>query len=72
MKITCLSDSHNKHKYIDTRAFKDSTNVIHAGDFNSNGNIEQTKSFLTWYSSLNVPYKILVAGNHDFKVTIIR
>ena len=71
MKITCLSDSHNKHKYIDTRAFKDSTIVIHAGDFTSNGNLEQTKSFLTWYSSLNVPYKILVAGNHDFKAASI-
>ena len=71
MKITCLSDSHNKHKYIDTRAFKDSTIVIHAGDFTSNGNLEQTTSFLTWYSSLNVPYKILVAGNHDFKAASI-
>ena len=65
MRITCISDTHNKHKYIDTRAFKGSDIVIHAGDFTSNGNLEQTKSFLSWYSSLDIPHKILVAGNHD-------
>ena len=71
MRVTCISDTHNKHKYIDTRAFKGSDIVIHAGDFTSNGNLEQTKSFLSWYSSLDVPHKILVAGNHDFKAASI-
>lgn len=71
MRITAISDTHNKHKYIDTRAFKGSDIVIHAGDFTSNGNLEQTKSFLSWYSSLDIPHKILVAGNHDFKAASI-
>ena len=62
MRITGISDTHNKHKYIDTRAFENTDILIHAGDFTSNGNLEQTKSFLSWYSSLDVPNKILVAG----------
>ena len=62
MKITAISDTHNKHKYIDTRAFANTDILIHAGDFTGNGNTEQTVSFLNWYSSLDVPHKILVAG----------
>ena len=65
MRITCISDTHNKHKYIDTRAFQGTDILIHAGDFTSNRNLEQTRSFLTWYSSLDVPHKVLVSGNHD-------
>lgn len=66
MKITCISDTHNKHHYIDTREFSTTDILIHAGDFTSNGNAAQTLAFLQWYSDLNVPHKILVAGNHDF------
>lgn len=68
MKITCISDTHNKHKYIDLRAFKDTDILIHAGDF-SNGNKNQTESFLEWFNSIDVKHKILVAGNHDFYCT---
>ena len=67
MRITAISDTHNKHKYIDTRAFTNTDILIHAGDFTSNGNATQTLAFLQWYSDLDVPHKILVAGNHDFK-----
>lgn len=67
MKITCISDTHFKHRYIDTREFSTTDILIHAGDFTSNGNAAQTLSFLQWYSDLNVPHKILLAGNHDFK-----
>lgn len=66
MKITCISDTHFKHRYIDTREFSTTDILIHAGDFTGNGNASQTLSFLQWYSDLNVPNKILVAGNHDF------
>lgn len=66
MKITCISDTHNKHHYIDTREFSTTDILIHAGDFTGNGNASQTLAFLQWYSDLNVPHKILVAGNHDF------
>ena len=66
MRITAISDTHNKHKYIDTRAFSNTDILIHAGDFTSNGNAAQTLAFLQWFSDLSVPHKILVAGNHDF------
>ena len=65
MRITAISDTHNKHKYIDTRAFSNTDILIHAGDFTSNGNAAQTLAFLQWFSDLPVPHKILVAGNHD-------
>lgn len=66
MKITCISDTHNKQQYIDTREFSTTDILIHAGDFTGNGNAAQTLAFLQWYSDLSVPHKILVAGNHDF------
>lgn len=67
MRITCIADTHFKHRYIDTREFSTTDILIHAGDFTGNGNAAQTLSFLQWYSDLDVPHKILVAGNHDFK-----
>lgn len=66
MRITAISDTHNRHKYIDTRAFSNTDILIHAGDFTSNGNAAQTLAFLQWFSDLPVPHKILIAGNHDF------
>ena len=65
MKIACISDTHNKHKYLDMRDFQGVDMIIHAGDFTSNGNQAQTISFLQWYESLDIEHKILVAGNHD-------
>ena len=69
MRVTCLSDTHFKHRYIDTRAFTNTDILIHAGDFTGNGNATQTLSFLQWFSDLDVPHKILIAGNHDFKAS---
>lgn len=66
MKITCISDTHNKHKYINPLHLQDTDIIIHAGDFTSNGNQNQTINFLKWYESLDTKYKILIAGNHDF------
>ena len=45
--------------------------VIHSGDeSNSKGhtNLEELHNFLNWYSKLDIPYKILVAGNHSFSL----
>ena len=68
MKIVCLSDTHNKHHYINP-SHLDCDVLIHAGDFTSNGNQAQTISFLTWFNSLKAKHKLLVAGNHDFYAT---
>lgn len=66
MKITCISDTHYKHRYIDPRDVQNCDVLIHAGDFTGNGNQAQTIAFLQWFESLEVEHKILVAGNHDF------
>lgn len=65
MKITCISDTHNKHRYIDPRDLECDV-LIHAGDFTGNGSQSQTISFLQWLESLPIHHKVLVAGNHDF------
>ena len=62
MRIAAISDTHFKHQYIDTRAFVNTDILIYAGDFTGNGNTTQTLSFLQWFSDLDVPHKILVAG----------
>lgn len=63
MKIVCISDTHNKHNSID---IPPADLIIHAGDFTEAGTQAETMNFLTWFSSLPHPNKILVAGNHDF------
>lgn len=66
MKITCLSDTHNKHQYIDTILFLNTDILIHAGDFTSRGTKAELIAFLEWFDSIEVPHKVLIAGNHDF------
>ena len=66
MKIVCISDTHNKHRYINKASLEVAEMIIHAGDFTSNGNQSQTISFLQWYESLDIEHKVLIAGNHDF------
>lgn len=66
MRILCLSDTHGYHERLKIDETVDV--IVHTGDFsNSKGknNIYETEEFLSWFNSLNVKYKILVAGNHD-------
>ena len=69
MRITCISDTHSKHQYLDTNTFKDTDVLVHAGDFTSSGSLNQTVEFLQWFDSLQVPHKVLIAGNHDMATT---
>ena len=66
MKITCISDTHNKHTEIDTILFLNTDILIHAGDFTSRGTKSELIAFLEWFESIEVPHKVLIAGNHDF------
>lgn len=63
MKIICISDTHNKHREL---SIPDGEIIIHAGDFTEAGTKAETTEFLAWFSKLPHPYKILIAGNHDF------
>ena len=67
MKITIISDTHNKHNELDQFLTEESDVIIHCGDFTSMGYIEEVKKFLNWFSNLNqFTHKIFIAGNHDF------
>jgi Icc-related predicted phosphoesterase len=63
MKIVCLSDTHNCNEQIEV---PDGDLLIHAGDATIRGTDREVEDFLVWFSLLPHPYKIFVAGNHDW------
>jgi Icc-related predicted phosphoesterase len=66
MKITFISDSHNKHKQI-TEDLPGGDLLIHAGDISSMGYKHEIQQFCKWFNSLeNYTVKVFIAGNHDF------
>ena len=69
-KIWHISDTHAHHKQL--KVPKDIDIVIHSGDASNYKdpyrNEKEMHSFLTWYSSLDIPHKIFVAGNHDTSI----
>ena len=66
MKITFISDTHNKHKYITDDLHRGDL-LIHAGDISSMGYEHEIREFCKWYDSLdNYTNKIFIAGNHDW------
>jgi len=66
MRITFLSDTHTKHKLVDS-FLPGGDILIHSGDFMSSGyNPSEAESFFNWFDSIkNYDTKILIAGNHD-------
>ena len=66
MKITLISDTHNKHKLI-TQDLPGGDLLIHAGDISSMGYEHEIREFCKWYNSLdNYTNKVFIAGNHDW------
>ena len=69
-KITFISDTHNKHNYLNSKAYGNILGsgdfLIHAGDCTSMGQSYEIKSFLDWFSNTDFKYKIFISGNHDF------
>ena len=66
MKITFISDSHNKHKEI-TQDLPGGDLLIHAGDISSMGHKHEIQQFCKWFDSLtNYTSVVFIAGNHDF------
>lgn len=62
MNFCHISDSHMRHMDLDI-PYTDV--IIHSGDIDVR-TLSEFMRFATWYSTLPHPYKILVAGNHDF------
>lgn len=66
MKITFISDTHNKHNLI-TSDLPGGDLLIHAGDISSMGYKHEIEQFCKWFNSLdNYSNKIFIAGNHDW------
>lgn len=64
MKITFISDTHNKHKQIQDLPGGDL--LIHAGDISSMGYKHEIQQFCKWLDSLtNYTSVVFIAGNHD-------
>ena len=62
-----ISDTHGFHSLLKIPNNIDI--VIHSGDFSNYYDVYknelEARDFLNWYASLDINYKILIAGNHD-------
>jgi Icc-related predicted phosphoesterase len=70
MRIWHISDTHGYHDLLDVP--KDIDMVIHSGDCSNPrdpyNNEPEVRNFVDWYSKLDIPTKIYVAGNHDSSI----
>jgi Icc-related predicted phosphoesterase len=65
MRITHISDTHNKHKQLNGK-LPGGDILIHSGDISSIGREHEVKDFVKWFNGIdNYMYKIFIAGNHD-------
>lgn len=63
MKVTFISDTHNRHRRIELPG---GDMLIYAGDFMSSGYyIEELHDFVSWIAEQPYKYKVCIAGNHD-------
>lgn len=63
-KIGYFSDSHAKHKRLSVPEGLDM--LIFGGDCMTDGYSErELVDFLIWYDAIDVPNKVMIAGNHD-------
>lgn len=66
MKITMISDTHNRHKSLNGD-LPGGELLLHAGDISSMGHKHEIESFLTWFDKIdNYDTKVFIAGNHDW------
>ena len=70
MKIWHISDTHGSHK--DLRIPEGIDVVIHSGDCSNYrdpfNNESEVREFIDWFSDIDIPKKIYVAGNHDTSI----
>jgi Icc-related predicted phosphoesterase len=65
IKLTFISDTHNKHNQIKNSLIGGDF-LIHAGDFSSMGHAHEIENFCKWFDKIdNYTHKIFIAGNHD-------
>ncbi len=67
MRITCISDTHTKQRYIEPASLPGGDLLIHAGDLmNSGRDPVDIEDFMSWFDSqAQYDTKVFIAGNHD-------
>jgi hypothetical protein len=64
MRITHISDTHNKHGMLNGN-LPGGELLIHSGDFTSIGRKSEVERFIKWFGKQNYMHKVFIAGNHD-------
>jgi hypothetical protein len=64
MRITHISDTHNKHKQLDGK-LPGGVLLIHSGDISSLGRKHEVEQFIKWFAKQDYTHKVFIAGNHD-------
>ncbi len=66
IKLLHLSDTHGQHhSFTEAINQQKADMIVFSGDFSNYSLPAETEVFLNWFRSLEVPHKILIAGNHD-------
>lgn len=63
MRLVCLSDTHGLHEEI---SVPEGDVLIHAGDLCNTGSKGDVQRFAAWIKRLPHPWKVVIAGNHDW------
>lgn len=70
LKCWAISDTHGFHGYLTIP--KDIDLVIFGGDATNSRqpkiNQVEMLNFLKWYDNLDIPYKVMIGGNHDTSI----
>ena len=64
MRITHISDTHNKHNKLDCK-LPGGQLLIHSGDISSLGRKSEVERFIKWFGKQDYTHKVFIAGNHD-------
>jgi len=72
MKIVCITDTHNKHKYLTSKAYGDllphGDLLCHCGDLTNLGKKGEVEDIFKWFESIVDRYTygiVFICGNHD-------
>ena len=69
MRVSLISDTHNKHKHVHNKGLGDLPGgdlIIHAGDATSRGYRHEIVEFAKWFNQLDYKHRVFIAGNHDW------
>lgn len=64
MRITHISDTHNKHNQLNGK-LPGGVLLIHSGDISSLGRQHEVEQFIKWFGKQDYMHKVFIAGNHD-------